>query len=180
MPDYCPSCGSKVEKEHKFCLGCGAQLQSEEQQIPIQPQKQPTIQGSNISSMQPKKSNKILFISLIAIIALVIIVVLVVLLFTGGGVIDNRFVGEWEQYDGEFITIDWNFKNDGSLEIMSMDLATWNVKGNQLCIDTNEFWDQYMPEETFDEVCYDFEFSDSGNTLTLSINGSEYSVLTKK
>ncbi len=188
MPNFCPSCGTKVEEGYKFCLSCGAQLQNagtppsditKDQEPQVTQQQQPIAQEGISPAMQPKKSNKILLISIIALIAIIIIAV-VVFIFLIGGVIDNRFVGEWEQDDGGFMTMDWNFKNDGSLEIMNMNLATWSVKGNQLCISYDEFMDDYIPEGALDEVCYNFEFSDGDNTLTLSLDGSEYIVLTKK
>jgi hypothetical protein len=187
MPNFCPSCGAKVEEGYKFCLSCGAQLQNadtppsnmpKDQEPPVTQPQQP-MQAGITPAMQPKKSNKILFISIIAIIVIVIIAVVIFMLL-GGGVIDSRFVGEWEQYDIEFMTMDWNFKNDGSLEIMGMDLATWSVKGNRLCISYDDLWGEYIPEGSLDEVCYNFEFSDGGNTLTLSLDESEYIVLTKK
>ncbi len=189
MPNFCPSCGAKVDEGYKFCLSCGAKLQlestnelskPEEQVAPAPPPQQPNSQESITPATQPRRLNKILLMSLIAIIAVIIIIVVIVFMFTGGGVIDNRFVGEWEQSDGGVMTIDWTFKSDGSMEIMGMDLASWNVKGNQLCFKTNEFWDEFMPEGTLDEVCYNFEFSNGGNTVTLSINGSENFILTKK
>jgi len=189
MPNFCPSCGAKVDEGYKFCLSCGAKLQTEstnepsnpeEQIVPEPPTQQPDSQDSITQATQPRKSNKILLMSLIAIIAVIIIIVVIVFMFTGGGVIDNRFVGEWEQSDGEVMTIDWTFKSDGSLEIMGMDLASWNVKGNQLCFKTNEFWDEFMQEGPLDEVCYNFEFSAGGNTVALSIEGSENFILIKK
>ncbi|UCF49739.1 MAG: zinc-ribbon domain-containing protein [Thermoplasmatales archaeon] len=187
MPNFCPSCGTKVEEGNKFCLSCGIQLQNTDtppsnkpnSQEPPATQQQPLEQSGITPAIQPKKSKNILFVSIIAIIAIVIIAVLV-FIFLSGGVLDSRFVGEWEQYDAEFMTFDWNFKNDGSLEIMGMDLATWSVKNNQLCISYDELWEEYIPEGSLDEVCYNFEFSDGGNTLTLSLNGSEFTVLTKK
>lgn len=30
MPNFCPSCGAKVNEGFKFCLSCGAQLQPED------------------------------------------------------------------------------------------------------------------------------------------------------
>ena len=185
MPEYCPSCGAKVDEGYKFCLSCGAQLHSEDtkdsetsidQNSKVLSPQQPIKQGGNT---QPRKPNKVLFIALIAVIAIIIIVV--VYLFTGGGVIDARFVGEWQQND-DFMQINWNFNSDGSLEMMGMNFANWSVKNNQLCfkIKNDEFWNEFIPEGSLDEVCYDFEFSDGGNTVYLSIDGSENFVLTKK
>jgi hypothetical protein len=185
MPNFCPSCGAKVDEGYKFCLSCGAKLQSEdtldsktsnENNTQEHGQQFPPAQQGYTPPTGQKKLNKNLLIVLIAII----VVIVVVIMLTGGG-IDSRFVGEWEQTGGGLMTIDWTFNNDGSLEIMGMDLAKWSVNGNKLCFETtNDFWDDYMMEGSFDEVCYDFEFSDGGNTVYLSIDGSENLVLTKK
>lgn len=187
MPNFCPGCGAKLNEGYKYCLSCGAQLQTEDttnQDIPNQqdaqvpPTQQPISQEGYTQPSQPRKSKKILFISLIAIIAIIIIVI-VVIIFSGGGYRDNRFVGEWEQSEDGMMSISWVFGSDGSLEIMGMDIATWSVKSDMLCLKTNEFWGEFMPEGSLDEVCYNFEFSDGGNIVTLSQNGSEYATLTK-
>ncbi len=186
MPNFCPSCGTKSEEGYKFCLSCGAKLQPEniddsnkpeEKVAPAPPQQQPTAQESVTPVVKPRKSNKALYYSLIAIIAVIIIIIVIVIMFSGGGLfnnIDNRFVGEWEQ-DDELMPISWNFKDDGSFEMMDLQFGKWSVHGNQLCITPNSQWDDFSTE-----VCYNFEFSDSGNTVTLSIDGSETFVLIKK
>jgi len=191
MPIFCSTCGIKVDDGYKFCLSCGAQLQteentepikSEEKDITIPSQKPISIEGYTQPS-QPIKSKKFLFITLIAIIAIIIIVA-VVLIFITGGVIDHRFVGEWGISDSDFETFNWYFESDGSLKITGLgadiDFATWNVKGSKLCLKMkeNEIMGEYIPEGFLDEVCYDFEFSDGGNTVSLSLDGSENLVLT--
>ena len=189
MPNYCPSCGANLDESYKFCLSCGVKLDisgsnnkkdTNRNEEPSNAPAAPNSQENIAPSTQSRKSNKVLLMTIIAIIAILIIIVVVVFVFNGDGVIDSRFIGEWEQTDGEFMKIDWTFKSDGSLEIMSMDLASWIVKGNQLCFNTNEFWDDFMPEGSLDEVCYDFEFSNGGNTVTLSIDGSENTILNRK
>lgn len=176
MSNYCPSCGAKVDEGYKFCLSCGAQLYPDD----AKDSKTSDELNNQVPPSQPRKSNKILLIALIAIIAIIIIIVVVLLL--GGGVIDSRFIGEWEQNDSGMMTIDWNFNSDGSLGIMGMNFATWSVKNNKLCfkVKDNEFWSDFIPEGSLDEVCYNFEFSDGGNTVSLSIDGSENFVLIKK
>jgi len=188
MTKFCPSCGTKVDEGNKFCLKCGAQLNPEStadatssnENISQQPNQQvPPTQPKDIPTGQ-KKSNKNFLIALIAIIAIVIVIV-VIIIFTGGG-IDNRFVGEWEISSDGFDFFYWTFSSDGSLimEVSGFDIeiATWSVSGNQICLDMreNEFW---VPEGYADEICYDYEFSDGGNTVSLSIEGSENLVLTK-
>lgn len=59
--------------------------------------------------------------------------------------------------------------------MMGMDVGTWSVSGNQLCIDPSLQWG-----ESSIKVCYNFEFSNNGNTLTLILAGQEYTILTKK
>jgi len=193
MPNFCPTCVAKVDEGYKFCVNCGAQLQTENNTEPIKseekdsaiPPQQPISKEGYTQPSQPIKSKKFLLIALIAIIAITIIVAVVLILLTGG-VIDNRFVGEWGISDGEFDTLNWFFESDGSVKIIGsgvdIDFATWSVKGSKLCLKMkeNEILGEYIPEEFLDEVCYNFEFSDSGNTVSLSLDGSENLVLTKK
>lgn len=193
MPNFCPSCGTKVEEGYKFCLSCGAQLQNTDtppsnipnSQEPPATQQQPLEQSGITPAMQPKKSNKILLISIIAIIAIIIIAV-VVFIFLNRGVIDNRFVGEWEISTGGVDVLNWIFNSDGTLTMtvtdFNMDIATWSVKSNQLCLNMveNEIWGDFLPEGYEDEICYDFVFSNGDNTVSLSVEGSENFVLTKK
>jgi hypothetical protein len=187
MTNFCPSCGAKVDEVHKFCLSCGANLESGNASNPDKPEEKinqesyppptPTQQGY-VPPNQPK-SKKNMFIALIAIIIIVIIIV-VIFKFLGGGVLDNRFVGDWEQYDDGFTSLDWTFNGDGSLEIMGLEIGSWSVEGDKVCLRADEVWDEFIPQGSVDKICYDFEFSDSGNTLTLSIDDGDFTVLTKK
>jgi hypothetical protein len=180
MPNFCPSCGTKVDEGNKFCLKCGAQLNPEStaetgssnENISQQLNQQAPPDQSQNKSPGQKKSNINLLIALIAIIAIVIVIV-VIIMFTGGG-IDNRFVGEWEQ-DDDLMPISWNFKSDGTFEMMGIGFGKWSVHGNQICITPDLELGDFA-----DDVCYDFEFSNGGNTVSLSIGGSENLVLTKK
>jgi hypothetical protein len=179
MSNFCPSCGTKVEEGNKFCLKCGAQLQTEEASKPENGPNEP------IQQVPPtqKKSNKNLLIVLVAIIAIIIVIVLIIM-FTGGG-IDNRFVGEWEISSEGVEMFYWIFNSDGSLTMtvagFDMDIASWSVRGNQLCLNMieNNLWGDYLPEGSEGEICYDFIFSNGDNTVSLSIAGSENFVLIK-
>jgi len=177
MPKNCSSCGAEVKEGFKFCLSCGAQLQAEAAQLPPAapvPPPQNISQTQTYAPMQPKKTNMKLIGILIAVIAAVVIVALVVFLFIGGGATDSRFVGEWEQFS-DYISVTWDFKSGGSLEIMDIEAGTWSVSGDKLCVNPSSQWGG-----SSGEMCYNFEFSDNGNTLTLTIAGVESAVLTKK
>ena len=92
---------------------------------------------------------------------------------------DEGFRNKWEQYDEGLASFEWTFNGDGSLEIMGFEIGSWSVKDNKVCLRADEVW-EYIPQGSSDEICYNFEFSDGGNTLTLSIEGSDLTVLTKK
>ena len=181
MPNYCPSCGAKVDEGYKFCLSCEAKLETENTPNPENSPEEPIQQGT----MPPaqNKSNKNLLFGLIAII--VIVVVIAVIIIITGGSLDGRFIGEWEISSDGFETFNWVFESDGTLKMtgmgMNIDIASWSVRGGQLCLNMkeNELFGDFLPEQYVDEICYDFEFSNGENTLTLSIDGSENLVLYK-
>lgn len=180
MPNFCSSCGTKIEDGMKFCQNCGAQIQtkettstfeeqvaqSQEQSIPIQispppiPKKQQQMgQTQAYSPMQPKKSNMKVIGVIIAFIAVLVVVLIIVFIFLEGT--DGRFVGRWEQEGSSgYASVVWNFQSDGNLNIITETIysgintvtTSWNVKGNQICT----------------PFCYNYHFSDNGNTLTLS------------
>jgi hypothetical protein len=190
MSNFCPSCGAKVEEGNKFCLRCGAQLNPENisdsgdsnENISQQPSQQDPQTQPPITPSGQKKSNKNLLIALIAIIAIIVIVI--VIIFSSRG-LDSRFIGEWEIVSDGFDTFNWIFNGDGSVKMKGMgvdiDFATWSVSGNQICLKMleNDIWGSYLPEGYENEICYDFEFSNGGNTVYLSIEGSENFILTK-
>ena len=178
MSKYCPSCGAEVKQGYKFCLSCGAQLKgASAQPSPSQtqvPPPQDLNQPQAYTPMQPKKTNMKLIGMLVAIIVIIIVVVAIVLIFLGGGATDSRFVGEWEQFS-DYTSITWDFKSGGDLYIMSVKMGTWSVSGDQLCISPSSEWGGSTAK-----VCYNFEFSDNGNKMTLSILNEETLTLTKK
>ena len=117
----------------------------------------------------PRKSNKGLLIAIIAIVIVIVVVVLAVVLLMGGGT-DSRFVGEWES-----MGVTYNFKSDGTLEVMGIEMATWSVSGDQICLEFSigSQWAELVGEEAPEgKQCEDYEFSDGGNTLT--IGGIEF------
>ncbi len=137
--------------------------------------------GMPPAGMQPpfgRKSNKGLIIAIIAIVVVIIVVVLAVVLLLGGS--DSRFVGEWEQDSGYGMAVTWNFKSDGKLEVMGMEVGTWSVSGDELCLEFGSEWAELAGGDPSDlKQCVDYEFSDGGNTLTLTQDGVPV-VLTKK
>jgi hypothetical protein len=186
MGKYCPGCGSEIKEGSKLCKNCGAQIQTETNsstfedqvaqpstqqtppsQIPPQssappPQQQIGQKQANVPMSQKKSNNRL--IATIVVIVVVIVIIAIIYFLIGGS--DSRFVGEWEQ---EGIQVIWTFYNDGSFESMGVE-GTWRVDGEKFCIKTD------ILGEFTGEICYDYEFSDNGNTLTLKNIG----VLTKK
>jgi hypothetical protein len=177
MSKYCPYCGVELREGAKFCSACGKKIGEQpatDGQSPSQQQR-----FTRPSSPQKSKKKKIIGISVI-IIAIVILLLILFFLFGWSGSFsgaDSRFVGEWVQDIGLGATVDWKFNNDKTLQTGSFggamyNVGTWDVKGDQLCLYNNA-------------VCYTYEFSNNGNTLTLNIFGEGFGyplnvVLTKK
>lgn len=200
MPNYCPNCGSEVKEGFKFCLNCGRQLQSEgtegsskpneqaarttsiDETTSVPPPQQSMTQQSYPHIMQPTKSNKKLIMVLIAIVAIVIVISVVVFVLLGSSA-DSRFVGEWELEGGDSFTgSTMTFEGNGDWKMgylgTSFKIGIWSVQGDNIClIMTNEFLD--MDQLLGDTQCYQYEFSNNGNTLTLSATGEDTMVLTK-
>ena len=182
MTNKCPNCKAEVKEGYKFCLSCGAPLQTvgaadtqnfESQVAPpsSQPQ-QPTPppppsgqtygQTQTYAPMQPKKTNMKLIGSIIAIIVIIVVVALVVFLFIGGGGIDSNLVGSWEYTEPTSgMSIVYIFNSDGSLEMgidnITQQIGTWRVNGGQLCIES-------IGQEQ--EQCVSYSLSSDGSQLT--------------
>ena len=193
MGKYCPGCGSEVKEGSKFCQNCGAQIKSEnkinsfEDQV-AQPQKQQTSpaqfspqtpapppqqqigQTQAYAPIPPKRQNNKLIASVVVIIVVIILIGIIFLLFFGG-VSESRFVGNWEQQGG-YPAI-WTINSDGSFESIGIE-GTWRLNDGKFCIKSD------ILGEYAGEICYDYQFSDNGNTLTLSFFGTENLVFTKK
>ena len=166
MSYYCPHCGAELTEGTNFCSACGKKVEQQQTSAEIS---------------QPRKSKKKLIIGILAIIIAVVIVIIIILFLLGGtssfNGADSRFVGEWEQDLGLGGKLLWKFNSDSTLATGSSggamyNVGTWNVKGSQLCLYNNA-------------VCYTYELSSNGNTLTLNIFGDSFSypmnvVLTKK
>ena len=179
MKNKCPNCETEVKEGFKFCLSCGAPLQSNvpvdtqnfESQVATPPtQQQPTQpspkeqtygQTQTHAPMQPKKTNMKLIGGIITIIVVIIVVALVVFLFIGGGGIDSNLVGTWETE--EFGGLVYKFNSDGSLEMgienMTQEMGTWSVSSGQLCM------------TIFGQVETCGSYSLDGNKLTMTFQG---------
>jgi hypothetical protein len=181
MSHYCPHCAVELIEGSKFCSACGKEVdqplvtdkKSKSQKKEEQPQ-------TSVPLSTPQKSRKKLIIGISAIIIAVVIALVVIVYLLGGTSsftgADSRFVGEWEQNSIEGPLL-WKFNSDKTLETGSStgamnNVGTWNIKDTQVCLYNNS-------------VCYTYEFSNNGNTLTLSIvevsdGYPENIVLTKK
>jgi hypothetical protein len=181
MVNYCSDCGAELIEGNKFCPECGKKVEQQPvTPIQAQPQQQDEQPQTSIPLSKTPKSRKKLIIGILAVIVVVIIVLIFIVYLLGGtssfGGADNRFVGEWENN-----TIDspllWKFNSDSTLTKESSggtmnNVGTWKVNNTQLCLYN-------------DTVCYTYQFSNNGNTLTLNISGESDShpmniVLTKK
>ena len=194
MAKFCTKCGAQLTEGAKFCTSCGANIEQ-----PSTPEKTPqttSSQPTNYTPMPPKpKSNMKIIGAILAVIIAVVIVLVVVFMFldldlggsddnngSSGGTADSRFVGEWYMDTG-YGNMTYNFKSNGNLAISMYetvlgDVGTWTVSGDQLCIEFNSQWAELAGGEDLSQ-CIDYEFSDGGNTLTLTQNGSSPTVLTK-
>jgi hypothetical protein len=181
MSNFCPNCGVELIKGTKFCSACGKKVEQQPMTHIQSLQQQQNEQQTSVPLSPPKKSKKKLIIGILAI-SIAVVIVLIIILFLLGGTgsfsgADSRFVGEWEQDIGLGAKFDWKFNGDSTLETGSSggamyNVGTWVAKSDQLCLYNNV-------------VCYSYEFSNNGNTLTLNIYGDSFGyplnlVLTKK
>jgi hypothetical protein len=195
MAKFCTKCGAPLAEEGKFCTSCGASI--EKSSTPAEPNHPAPSQPTNMTPIPPKpKSNMKIIGAVIAVVIAVVIILAVVFLFldinlggsngdnngSSGGSADTRFVGTWD-YSSGGITGSYIFKSDGTLAISMSgvelgDVGTWSVNGNQLCIEFNSQWSELAGGEDLNQ-CITYQFSDGGNTLTLTESGSAPIVLTK-
>jgi hypothetical protein len=167
MPNYCPHCAVELKEDSQICSACGKKVEQHLiTDIQSQPQQQEEQQQTSVPPSTPQKSRKKLIIAILAIVAAVIIVSIILLFLLGGtnsfSSVDSRFVGEWEQNTLESPFL-WKFNSNSTLETgisggTMHNNGSWKVKDTQLCLYNNA-------------VCYTYEFSNNGNTLTLNIVG---------
>jgi hypothetical protein len=174
MPN-CPKCGAEVKEGFKFCLGCGAQIQTGTSQVPPVTKPAPQTQQTTpppaqqpsqqmYAAVPPKKSNTKLIIGVVAAIIAIVVVVIVVVLFIGGGTVgDSALVGTWSYEDPTMGSFAYTFNSDNSVDITmgeaTMEVGTWSTNGDQLCVSFMEMGEQCST------------YSISGNQLTWSYMG---------
>ena len=186
MVRFCEECGAELKEGASFCAKCGATVAqaptpAQPTQQPVQPTTPPIQdygQTQAYPPMQPRKSKKGLIIALLAIVIIVVLVLAVFFLVIGTA--DGRFVGQWEQDMGYGeMTMTWDFQSNGKLKVgtagMMIEIGSWSVEGNKLCLEVSSTVSG-LPKG---KSCVDFEFSNNGNTLTLTQAGIPQ-VLTKK
>ena len=182
MGIYCPKCGNEIKEGASFCAGCGTKI--EQQPVAPEPSQQPSQsmvpeqqygQTQAYAPMQPKKSKTNLIIALVLIIVAVVVIAVVLLFVFQGGLSgdESNLVGTWE-YTTYGMSVTYIFNSDGSLEIGSMgyttEAGTWHISEGKLCMD-------YLGSYGGTDICYDYSLS--GNQLTLSYQGIEVMKLTK-
>ncbi len=191
MTKFCTKCGAPLAEGIKFCTSCGAGI--EQPSTPAETTQPTSEQPTGYTPMpSPNKSNMKIIAAILTVIIAIVIVLVVVFVFLdvdlngdnngSGGTADSRFVGEWE-YSSGGVTGSYNFKSDGKLAISMSgvglgDIGTWSVSGDQLCIEFSSEWAELAGGEGLNQ-CIDYEFSDGGNTLTLTETGGSPVVLTK-
>jgi len=162
MPKYCMSCGAELPEGTQFCTGCGTKVE----QTPQQPM-----------PIQALKKSKTKLIAIIAIIVVAIIVVAVLFLVVLGND-TSKFTGTWTV---EYLVgstnpnLEWTFNQNGTLKSEQPGYnpiwSSYELSGGRVCFKSNEYTYYH---------CYDYEFSDNGNKLTLSARGIDSIILSRK
>ena len=179
MAKFCPNCGAGLAEGAKFCLGCGAKVEG----IPAAPAQPEVSQQQPLQSqpqqpmpIQTTKKSKTKLIAVIAII-LVAIIVAAVLLLVVLQEDTSKFIGTWnvEYLEGSTNpNLEWTFNQNGTLSSKQPgydpNWYDYEISGGRLCLSSNEYTYYH---------CYDYKFSNGGNSLTLSAGGDTAIVLSK-
>jgi len=180
MGKFCDKCGTELKEGAGFCSSCGATVVAAPiepaQQQPVQPSPPPPQEYGQTQTYAPAQKSKTgLIIALVLIIVAVVVIAVVLLFVFQGGLSgdESNLVGTWE-YDTYGMSITYIFNSDKTLEIGSMgytvEAGKWSVSGGKLCMD-------YLGSYSDTDICYDYSLS--GNQLTLSYQGIEAMKLTK-
>jgi zinc-ribbon domain len=174
MTNQCTDCGAELLEGSKFCTACGKNVE-EQPEVPQQPESpsepEPELEQP-VEQKQPpapkkvkKKSRKKLLLGVLVIVVIVVIGVILAVYLQGGGgetppVVDDRFVGDWQQNISNPSV--WSFNDDGTFGVTPplgiLTNGTWAVSGNLLCFNDNV-------------VCYSFVFSDNDKSVILNKTG---------
>ena len=161
MIKYCPSCGSELKPEYKFCLNCGVKIDSESQ-ILTQTSKEENIYQPS----QEKKSNIKAIIAIIAVIAIIVFIAIMFLIFFGQDQ-DDRFIGTWTVQSGGGSTFTGTviFESNGNLKTgyqgIQLSIGKWSIDGNKVCLEYE------LVGYTYPKICSGYTFSNGGNSLTI-------------
>lgn len=192
MVSYCSSCGAEIKKGHKFCLNCGADLQSSSSSFEEQVAQTPTVsapipaqqpmpqqtysQTQGYIPFEPRKSNKKLIAAILAIVIVVVVVLILVVFLFGKNAGTGDFVGTWTmdsmEVNGQSMPVPGGvtvrFNSDGTYEATSGGSAqtgTWEIKDGK-------FYTSSGSNSPFSSYSWSYQFSDGGNTLTMSCSVS--------
>lgn len=195
----CPKCGNEIKEGAGFCSSCGATVV----QPPVMPAEQTPVEQPTPTEPEPlqvssdtlpdqqygqtqayvppaqqsKKSKTGLIIALVLIIVAVVVIAIVLLFVFQGGLSGSEgdLVGSWKYDSGYGISMTYTFNSDKTLGIETMgytvEAGTWSVSNGKLCLD---YLSSYSGGT---DICYDYSLS--GNQLTLSYQGIEVMKLTK-
>jgi hypothetical protein len=146
---------------------------------PQQPPPQQTYQPPQTYEPTGKKSSPMKIIGiLIAIIVIVVVVVIVLMMIGGAG---GPLVGEW-QADTFGYTYGMKLNGDHSLEMSYagspyVNVGEWEEKSGQICL---TMLSGYTGSGGLGSMCYDYELSQDGRTMTWSLSGMTAMTFTKK
>ncbi len=196
MVRYCSNCGAQTDKSDKFCLNCGANLQTFQPTPPTrqttaqtQPSEFKTSQQQPMSQQsygqtpgyippQPKKSYAKIIGALIGFIAIVIILI-ILFLFVFKGTSDeaagDQLIGTWEvtsmkmdNLESPIGNMDISFNSDGSYSSVTSGITSI---GNWEIKDNKLYiTTSESDSSSFGNIGLDYSFSGS-NTVTLFYSG---------
>jgi len=166
MTRYCPSCGSNLNTEDKFCLNCGIKIESKNQ-IMTQTSKEEKVYPSQqiYQPLQNKKSNIKLIMVIIAIILIIVIIAIVFIIFIGGNY-DRRFVGTWTIQSSGGTTFEGTiiFESNGDLKTgyqgIQISIGKWSTEGDRFCL-------EYTLGSSYPKICCNYSFYGGGNSLII-------------